>query len=370
MYYLDNAATTPLTKEVRQRIIDELDNYGNPSSVYSIGLKNKNLIDDTRENVRRFIGAPANSEIIFTSSGSAANCLAIEGLVNAVDKCIVLYSPTAHKSMLKCCEAQKYSHALKVNKSGFIDCEDLEHKLKKYYPDQIIVCYEAANSEIGTMQNVWALNRLIHKYHGITVIDFTGMIPYYKLGFMYFDCDVITFSGHKLHSLKGIGVMCKVEDIAMEPIIYGSQESGYFAGTENVIGIASLDEAIKNYKYDFVTRYQRDYLWEMIKEQIPDCYLVGTCNEYKRLPFNLFICFKGVNGSMLAGLLEKESILVSTGSACNNHSSTPSNTLVAIGMDEEDYDSCIRITFSGRECYLDLEYFCSKIKECVDFLRS
>jgi cysteine desulfurase len=209
----------------------------------------------------------------------------------------------------------------------------------------------------------------VHYYNGIVVVDFTGYIPYFEVNVLDLNVDIATFSGHKLHALKGVGVLYKIEDIGIQPIIYGSQENGYFAGTENVVGIASLGEAIKNYTYTFVMRYQRDCLWEMIKNGINDSYLIGTNSEYDRLPFNLFICFKGINGSELAALLETKDILVSTGSACNNGSPNPSNALISIGMPIADLNSCIRITFNGKENYLDLENIYKEIKWCVDFLR-
>ena len=368
MYYLDNAATTPLTNEVKERIISILDDFGNPSSTYDLGKKTRNIIEDARDNVRKFINAPANSEIIFTSSGSAANCLAIDGIMDNGEQ-ILLYSPTAHKSMLKCCEKHKYSHPLKVNEQGFIDTIDLTDRLERYWPETAVVCVEAANSEIGTINSIREITKTVHFYDGILIVDFTGYIPYYKVNVLDLDVDVATFSGHKLHALKGVGVLYKLEDIHIESMVNGSQENGYFAGTENIIGIASLGEAIKNYKYNFVMRYQRDKLWEMIQDGISDCYLVGTKREYDRLPFNLFICFKGINGSSLASLLETKGIYVSTGSACNNGSAEPSPTLVAIGMNSDDYHSCIRITFSGEETFLDLEEIYEEIKKSVEFLR-
>ena len=106
----------------------------------------------------------------------------------------------------------------------------------------------------------------------------------------------------------------------------------------------------------------------MIKERIPDCFLLGS--KTKRLPMNLYICFPNVNALSLESLLELDGIYVSTGSACNNGSSDPSNTLVAIGLNEDYFDSCIRITFNGTETELDLEYIAEKIKKNVNFLRS
>lgn len=369
MYYLDNAATTPLTDEVKKKVIEVLDDFGNPSSSYNLGKKTKNIIEDARESVRKFIHAPANSDIIFTSSGSAANCLAVKGLVGYWDEDVLLYSPTLHKSMLKCCKEYKYAHELKVDKEGFIDIKYLEEKLDNYWPETTLVFFEAANSELGTINKIRELVKTIHSHGGLAIVDFTGYIPYYQVNVMDLDVDVATFSGHKLHALKGVGVLYKVDDLYMSPMVYGSQEGGLFAGTENVVGIASLGEAVKNYKYDFVMRYQRDKLWELIQQSIPDCYLIGTQKEYDRLPFNLFICFKGINGDDLAAMLETKGIYVSTGSACNNGSAEPSAALIAIGMDENDYHSCIRITFTGNETLIDLLEIHKRIKECVEFLR-
>lgn len=367
MYYLDNAATTQLTKEVKDRIIDVLDEYGNPSSIYSIGLRSKKIIEDARYAVAKFINAPANSEIIFTSSGSSANCLAIKGLVGNSEDIIVLYSPTAHKSMIKCCESCKYKHKLKVDNNGFIDEKDLSHKLEEFRYENIIVCFELANSEIGTIQNLYDLTKLIHRYHGIVVVDITGYIPYKQVNILDMDIDVATFSGHKLHALKGVGVLYKISDINIQPLIYGTQENGYFAGTENVVGISSLGKAVETYSYNHVSTFQRDRLFRMIKERIPDCFLVGS--RLHRLPMNLFICFPGCDSMQLVSLLEKDDIYVSTGSACNNGSKQPSNTLTSIGLSKEFYNSCIRITFSGYENELDLEYIADKINKNVIFLR-
>lgn len=371
MFYLDNAATTPLTDNVKNRIIEVLDDFGNPSSVSELGRKTKNIIEDTRSTVRKFINAPANSNIIFTSSGSSANSLAIKGLVGNFDdnNYVILYSPTAHKSMLKCCKDCNYSHVLKVDKYGHIDLDYLEEKLISYRYIDIILCIEAANSEIGTIQKLDKIVNLAHKYHCIVVVDFTGYIPYRKVDVLNMDIDIATFSGHKLHALKGVGVLYKLEDINLHPLVYGSQEGGLFAGTENVVGITSLGEALSTYVYDYKSTHQRDYLWNLIKEGIKDCYLVGADKIGERLPCNLFICFKGIDGSNLASLLELEGIYVSTGSACNNYVPDPSSTLVAIGMDENDYHSCIRISFEGTETDEDLNYIYKKIYDCVNFLK-
>lgn len=365
MYYLDNAATTPLSDEVKKKIIDVLDDFGNPSSVYDLGTKTRSYMDDARKSVYKFINAPANSEIIFTSSGSAANSLAIRGLAESTEKYVLLYSPTSHKSMWKCCEHMKYSHGLKVNRYGEIDMGDLRHKLEEYREEQIIVCYEAANSELGTIQPIKEITNLVHYYNGIVVVDFTGYVPHFKVDVLDFDVDIATFSGHKLHAPKGIGVLYKLEDIYIKPLIYGSQENGYFGGTENILGIVGLGVALDTYEYKKTDKNFRHLYFELLNK-VKDVDLLGSNN---RLPNNLFLNFKGVDGSQLMSLLALDNIYVSTGSACNNYTPEPSKSLVAIGLNPDRYSSCIRITLSGDEREEDLNYVIKKIVEHVNFLR-
>lgn len=184
------------------------------------------------------------------------------------------------------------------------------------------------------------------------------------------DVDMIGFSAHKLGGLKGCGVLYKKKDIILEPLVYGSQENGIFGGTENVLGIASLGKAVEEYNYSSISSANRDYVYDYIIKNIPDSYLVGISIESEnRLPHNLYMCFKGIEGESLMIMLDVNNIQVSTGSACNSNSLTPSTTLSAIGMDEQDIHSCIRMTF-GEESQEELDYVCETLKQCVKSLRN
>ena len=224
-----------------------------------------------------------------------------------------------------------------------------------------------SNSEIGTIQDVKRIIEITHSYDGIVMLDCTGSIPTIPLDVKDLDVDMAVFSAHKLGALKGCGVLYKKENIELEPLVYGSQEQGMFAGTENVLGIASLGKAIESYDYSFISSKNRDYVYGYIIKEIPDSYLVGTPFE-QRLPHNLYMCFKGIQGESLMILLDMNGIQVSTGSACTSNDLQPSSTLTAIGMDKEDINSCIRMTFSN-ETKEELDYVCSKLKECVERLR-
>ena len=370
--YLDNAATTPLTSEVKSYIIELLDNFYNPSSIYQSGIKVKKIIENSRSNIAKFInGVPEN--IIFTSSGSASNSLIIKGLTSEnplLNEYEVFYSPTAHKSMIKSSESCLYHTILKVNETGMLDLEYLDDVLSRYNKCKPLVCVEATNSEIGTINNIMDIANIVHTYNGLILVDVTGYIPSIKVDMkVWKEVDFVTFSGHKLHSLKGVGVVYKNCNVELKPLVYGSQEQGYFAGTENVLGVASLGKAVENYDYSSISSKNRDYVYDYIIKNINDSYLVGAPLNH-RLPHNLYICFKGIQGESLMILLDMNGIQVNTGSACNSGNLDPSSTLIAIGMNKEDIHSCIRLSFSGNESKSELDYVCNKLNECVKQLRS
>ena len=363
--YLDNASTTPLKSEVKDYIISLLDTYQNPSSMYQSGVNAKQIITTARNNVAKFINTnPEN--IIFTSGGSANNTLFIKGYTQR-NECRVLYSPTSHKSVLKCVESLKYKCSLKVDYTGKIDLQDLKECLSIDTMKKLVVI-EHANSEIGTIQNIKQIIEMCHFYNAIVYVDCTGSISQIPVDIRTLDVDGLGFSAHKLSALKGVGILYKKKHIELEPLIYGSQEQGLFGGTENVIGIAALGKAVENYDYSSITSNNRDYIYNYIKNNIPDSYLVGADLKH-RLPYNLYICFKGIQGESLMTLLDMNGYQVSTGSACTSGDLTPSSTLLAIKMNKEYINSCIRITLSGEEEIAELNKFCETLKGCVETLR-
>lgn len=365
--YLDNAAAAPLTPEVKEYIISLLDNFGNPSSLHSKGEMSKEIIDNARKNIAKFIKACPDN-IIFTSGGAASNTLAIKGYMDK-HYCTLLYSPTAHKSILKCAEIYSQRYALKTDKFGFIDLIDLENLLK-ILQEKAFVVIEYGNSEIGTIQNVFEIVKLVHKYKGVIFVDCTGAVSTVSVDANKLDADMLAFSAHKIGGLKGCGVLYKKNNISLSPLVYGMQEKGLFGGTENVLGIASLGKAVENYDYSSVSSFNRDYVYKYIINNIPDCRLIGAPIETGgRLPHNLYMCFSGVEGESLMIMLDMNGIQVSTGSACGSGSPAASDTLKAIGMDERDIHSCIRMSFSGNETIDELDYVLKLLKQCVEQLR-
>lgn len=369
--YLDNAATTPLKSEVKDYIISLLDTYQNPSSMYQSGVNAKQIITTARNNVAKFINADPEN-IIFTSGGSASNNLVIRGYFSGVINYFMMYSPIAHKSMIKCIEGCIHPHQcqpIPVDKHGFFDLKEFEDRLKSHCNTyKLLVALDYANSEIGTIQDVKKIIEITHKYNGVVYLDCTGSIGQVPLDVKALDADMVGCSAHKLGALKGTGILYKKTNIRLKPLIYGSQEQGLFGGTENVIGIAALGKAVEIYDYSSITSNNRDYIYNYIENNISDSYLVGADLE-RRLPHNLYICFKGVEGESLMTLLDMNGYQVSTGSACTSGDLTPSSTLLAIKMNKEDINSCIRITLSGKEEITELNTFCKTLKRCVEILR-
>ena len=361
--YLDNAATTVLSDKVKDHIISILDSYGNPSSLYGIGAKSKTLLTTARKRVAKFINANVD-EIYFTSSGSASNVLAIKGYVRK-HNCHVLYSPIAHKSILKTVEDCQKKTPLSVNRHGSIDLHDLKKKCNSF--DGALVVVDYANSEIGTIQNIKKIIDIVHSAGGTIYVDCTASISSVPINVEKLDVDMCGFSGHKIGALKGCGAFYKKDNINIDPLIYGSQEDGLFGGTENILGISSLGVAVSNHDYSLCNSLHRDYIASYISKNISDCYIVGDAKN--RLCNHLLVCFEGVDSESLMFLLDLYGIQVSTGSECNIREVRPSVALQEIGLNKKDLFSCVRITLNGRENYKDLKFVCEKIKECVDYLR-
>ena len=351
--YLDYAATAPLSDGMKAYLISILDDWGNPSSLYSIGAESKKLISDARKEVYKFLNAKPNmGDVIFTSGGSASNTLAIKGWTSMRSD-TVYYSPIAHKSILNCVKNLPAKVPLKVNQYGKIQLDHLENELKNNSGTSLVVI-DYANSELGIIQDVEAIIGLAHKYRGKVYLDCTGSIG---------------FSGHKLGALKGVGALYKKAGITLSPLIYGSQEQGLFGGTENVLGIASLGRAVKDFTYSESKRNNRDYVLRYMMENILDFQLIGPTNMSDRLSHNLYVSFKGVAGETLMILLDGYDIQVSTGSACNSRAADISPALAEIGIDDETARGCVRMTFSGKESKATLDYVCATLTRCVDMLR-
>lgn len=363
--YLDYAATAPLSNSTIAFLTPLLSAYGNPSSPHSVGEAAKEIVSKARRNVARFLNAPYDC-VFFTAGGAAGNALGILGYAKKHGGPI-LYSPTAHKSILACMEGRTDSKPLKVDRNGFLDLSYLRACLTGCASPPLVVT-EYANSEIGSIQDVRQIIALTHRANGAVFLDCTGSISTIPLDVSELDVDMAAFSAHKLGGLKGCGAFYKKKSISIEPLIYGSQEQGLIGGTENVLGIASLGKVAKTHDYSLSSPKNRDAAYRFFMRHVPGCRLVGSLKN--RLAHNLYLCFLGVEGESLMMALDANGIQVSTGSACGCGDGGAPPALAAIGMDPDDMHSCIRITFGGQETTDDIAYLCETAKRCVRTLRS
>lgn len=337
MIYMDNAATTKPKKEVVEEVTKCLtEHWGNPSSLHPLGRNAKNILDFGRKTVAKFIGAYP-SEIIFTSGACEANSHAICGYLKESDHRLVTTS-IEHKSIMNIAEAYSdRTTIIGVDSNGFVNMQELSGALERQ-PSLVSIQY--ANNEIGTIQNIAEISRLVHSYKCILHTDATQIIPDRKINVK--GVDMMSFSGQKFGAPKGIGVLYVKRGIKLPPLIYGSQENARRGGTENVPYIAGLSAAIATIEYP--TAECRDYFVNKVLSSISDCSLVGCACDDNRLKNNASIYFDGINGETLVLMLAQRGICVSSGSACNSSNASGSHVLRAIGIKE---NNVIRFTFDN-----------------------
>lgn len=364
MIYLDNAATTKPKKEVIKAINRCLkEDWGNPSSLYKFGIRVKDIVEESRRVVADLIGANS-SEIIFTSGACESNSHAICGYLNSHNAGLIT-SSIEHKSIMNIADAYKDRNVIiPVGENGFVDMSRLEEALATSPFETTLVSIQYANNEIGTIQNIEDISRLVHEYGGLLHTDATQMIPDRKINVN--GIDMMSFSGQKLGATKGIGVLYVGMGIELSPIIYGSQEESRRGGTENVPYIAGLGEAIKHLTYP--TCEKRNYFVDRVLSEIENTYLVGCDDMDYRLKNNASICFKGVESESILLMLDQKDICVSSGSACNSASLKPSYVLEAVNIPKEDINSVVRFTF-GEETNEEVDIVINELKKVITLLR-
>lgn len=357
--YLDNAALKKVNNNIIDYVTDILkNNWYNPNSIYNCGIKSKQIITDTKYIISKEINCDPE-EIIFCSCGSEANALATVGYIRANNQEIFITSAIEHASILENPYARKI---VTVDKNGYFNMNIIETI------HDSLVSLQMANSEFGTIQDMKNIVKILHKNNCIVHTDAVAMFGKHKIDVQDLDIDMMTATGQKMGGILGGAFLYKKKNIKIEPIIYG--HNTLRGGTPNVAAIASLGTAIKSLDYSSISSANRDYVYGYIVKNIPDSYLVGASIESgNRLPHNLYMCFKGVEGESLMILLDVHGIQVSTGSACNANSISPSTTLSAIGINVEDIHSCIRMTF-GEETQEEINYVCKTLKQCVESLRN
>ncbi len=349
--YFDNAATTPVRKEVVDAMLPYFtENFGNPSSVYQIAQANKKAVDDSRELIAKALGAQAN-EIFFTSGGSEADNWAIKGIAAAHKNKgnHIITSKIEHHAILHTCEyLEKNGYEvtyLDVDEYGMVRPEDVKAAIKE---STILISIMYANNEIGTINPIKEIGE-IAKAHKIAFhTDAVQAVGQVRIDVKEQNIDLLSLSGHKLNGPKGMGVLYIRRGLKIENLIHGgAQERGRRAGTENVPGIVGLAKAMEIAYTDFDAKIEkmtvlRDKLIKNLTEKIPYTRLNG--HPTMRLANNANIGVEYVEGESLLLLLDMNGISGSSGSACTSGSLDPSHVLLAMGIPHEKAHGSIRFT--------------------------
>lgn len=375
--YFDHAATTAVKEEVVKEMIPYFtESYGNASSIYSLGRKNKKAIEDAREKVARVLGADSK-EIYFTGCGSESDNLAIKGVAYANrDKGNhIITTKIEHPAVLNTCktlekEGYKVTY-LNVDENGFISLEDIKNSITD---KTILISIMFANNEIGTIQPITEIGK-IAKENGIYFhTDAVQAVGNVKINVKELGIDLLSLSAHKFYGPKGVGALYVSKNVKFNKIQDGGhQERDKRAGTENVPGIVGLGKAIE-LAYENIDEYNakltklRDLYIEQIEKKIPYVKLNG--DREKRLPGNANISFRFVEGESLLLNLDMNEICASSGSACTSGSLAPSHVLLAIGLPHEIAHGSLRITFGEENTEEDVEFLVNALVGIVEKLRN
>lgn len=376
LIYLDNAATTKTAPEVLDAMIPYfVENYGNPSSVYSFAAGNKEAVTQQREVIAQALGAQ-KEEIYFTAGGSEADNWALKATAEAYKGKgnHIITTKIEHHAILHTAEyleRQGFEVTyLDVDEDGVVKLDDLKEAIK---PTTILISVMFANNEIGTIQPIKEIGKIAREngvlFHTDAVQAF-GQVP---IDVDECNIDMLSASGHKLNGPKGIGFLYIRKGVKIRSFVHGgAQERKRRAGTENVPGIIGIGtataRAIRTMEERTAKEIElRNYLIARILGEIPYVKLNG--HPEKRLPNNANFSFRFIEGESLLIMLDMKGICASSGSACTSGSLDPSHVLLAIGLPHEIAHGSLRLTLSEETTKEELDYVVDCLKEIVANLR-
>ena len=377
MIYADNAATTKMSEKAVQAMMSVIrEDYGNPSSLYSLGQKAKETLEEARKTVADVIGAKPQ-EILFTSGGSEADNQAIRSaaeLGRKNGKMHIVSTAFEHHAVLHTLEKLKKEGfevtLLDVHGDGLVRPEEAEAAIRE---DTCLVTVMFANNEIGTIQPIREIGAVCRKHGVLFHTDAVQAVGHLPIDVERDNIDLLSASAHKFHGPKGTGFLYARKGVRLTSLIEGgAQESGKRAGTENVPGIAAmaaaLKEAAENMERNAAqTAEKRDRLIRGLSA-IPHSALNGDAE--RRLPGNVNFCFEGIEGESLLLLLDDKGIEASSGSACTSGSLDPSHVLLAIGRVHDVAHGSLRLSIGEDLSDGDADYIIRSVTEVVEYLRS
>lgn len=397
--YLDHGATTPIDKKVLKVMMPYLsEEYGNAMSIHSFGRVASEAIEKARKQVADFLGAEI-SEIIFTSGATESNNLAVKGVIDAyydkirsqpleigsnsrVTKPHIITTAFEHHCVLDACKSAEKEGLAEVNfikpdKEGIIEVSDIKKAIR---PNTILVSIMYVNNEIGTVQPIAEIGKLIKSYNLkaksqklIFHTDATQAVNYFDCNVDKLGVDLLSMSAHKIYGPKGIGALYIRKGTPIKSVQDGGgQEFGKRAGTHNVPGVVGLGAALAEVessklkvKNDLIKL--RNHLIDRVLKEIPGAKLNGS--KIKRSPNNANFSFLDVEGESLVMMLDMEGIAASTGSACTSGNLEPSHVLMSLGMKHEDAHGSLRLTIGKHTKKKEIDYTVNRLKKIVEKIR-
>ncbi|MFH1790059.1 MAG: cysteine desulfurase family protein [bacterium] len=384
--YLDHAATTYMNPLIIKEMMPYFtEKYGNPSSLYSKGRQNSQVLNDCRQIIANLIKARP-LDIIFTGSGTESDNMAIYGVAQQHQHAgkHIISTPIEHHAVLHPLEDLKKQGwditYLKVDNCGRVNPDELAKAIRT---DTVLISIMHSNNEIGTIEPIAKIGREIlkhkkktNKIYPLFHTDACQSAGYLQLDVEKMHVDLMTINGSKLYGPKGVGMLYLRQGIKIKPLIKGgSQERGLRAGTENVasiVGFTKAFELAQENMEDSCAKVSkvRDYLWNELNDKIDNITLNGpSIDSTERLPNNLNVLFKGIEGEALLLYLDEYGVMCSTGSACTSDSLDPSHVLTAIGVPKESAHGSIRFTFGQCNKADDVDYLMEFLPQIVAKLR-
>ena len=374
--YADNAATTKMSENAISTMLFHMKEvYGNPSSLYSVGQKAKEALEDARRRASAVLNCEPR-EIYFTSGGSEADNQAIISAARfnaAKGKKHIISTAFEHHAVLHTLDKLKKEgfeiELLDVHSNGIVTAEQVKNAIRE---DTALVTIMYANNEIGTIQPISEIGAVCRESGVLFHTDAVQAIGHIPVDIQKDNIDMLSLSAHKFKGPKGVGILYAKKGIPLTNIIEGgAQERGKRAGTENLPGIVSMVAALEDATKDLQGYKERlsplrDRLIDGLFE-IPYSDLNG--DRVKRLPATVNFCFEGIEGESLLLLLDDKGIQASSGSACTSGSLDPSHVLLAIGRPHEVAHGSLRLSLSDDVTTEEVDYIIKSVKEVVTYLR-